>query len=114
MEMREEKIGRVAVVAAAGRIDNRTAGDLERSLFRHLDTGEAQLLVDLSEVEYISSAGLRVLMKAANVLRKRGGRLVLCGLVGSVREVFDLAGLIPLLAVEPSRDRALARFSTRR
>jgi anti-anti-sigma factor len=105
--------GEVAVVAPEGRIDTNTSGELERMLFGHLGAGETRVLVDLSGVEYISSAGLRVLLKAAKTVREKGGRLVLCSLGQSVREVFDLAGLRPIFAIEDSRDLALARCADR-
>jgi anti-anti-sigma factor len=66
--------------------------------------------VDFSGVEYISSAGLRVLLVAAK--RMGGGGLVLCALTEPVRQVFDLAGFLPLFAVEASRDGALARLAS--
>ena len=101
----------VAVVSPAGRIDSNTSADLERSIFQRLDAGEARLVVDLAAVEYISSAGLRILLKAANAARNKGGSLVLCAMGPSVREVFGLAGLVPIFAIEDSRDRALARLA---
>lgn len=109
MDMRDEKRGQVAVVAPLGRIDTNTSGELEQALFRRLGAGETRLVIDLSGVEYISSAGLRVLLRAANTVREKGGRLVLCALGRSVREVFDLAGLLPAFTIEDSRDLALAR-----
>jgi anti-anti-sigma factor len=104
-----EARGGVAVVAPAGRIDSNTAARLEQAVFQRLEAGQTRLVVDLSAVEYISSAGLRVLLKAANTARSRGGVVVLCTMGPSVREVFDLAGLVSIFAIEDSRERALAR-----
>jgi anti-anti-sigma factor len=101
--------GEVAVVAPAGRIDANTAAGLERAVFQRLNAGEARLVVDLAGVEYMSSAGLRVLLKAASAARSKGGALVLCAMGPSVREVVDLAGLAAVFAIEDSRERALAR-----
>ena len=100
---------KLAVVSPAGRIDSNTAAHLERAVFQHLDAGEARLVVDLAAVEYISSAGLRVLLRASHRAQDLGGLLVLCDMGPSVREVFDLAGLAALFAIEDSRERALAR-----
>jgi len=103
--------GEVAVVAPRGRIDTNTSGELERTLFGHLGAGETRMLVDLSGVEYISSAGLRVLLKAEKAVRQKGGRLVLCSLGQPVREVFDLSGLSSVFAIEDTRERARERFA---
>jgi anti-sigma B factor antagonist len=110
MRIRDETIGAVRVLAPVGRIDSNTSRDLERSLLGHA-ASEAAILVDLLEVEYISSAGLRVLLKAAKAARDGGGRLVLCSLGQSVREVFALAGLTAIFTIEPSRTSALQRLA---
>jgi anti-anti-sigma factor len=109
MQIRDEKIGAVRVVAPVGRIDSNTSADLERSLRGH--AGEEAILVDLLEVEYISSAGLSVLLKAASAARASRGRLVLCSLRQSVREVFALAGFTAIFTIEPSRAQALDRLA---
>jgi anti-anti-sigma factor len=109
MEPGDDKRGQVAVVAPVGRIDANTSGDLERTLFRRLAAGETRMVIDMSGIDYVSSAGLRVLLRAANTVREKRGRLVLCSLGRSVREVFDLAGLMPVFTIEDSRDLAVAR-----
>jgi stage II sporulation protein AA (anti-sigma F factor antagonist) len=74
-----------------------------------IDSGERRLVIDLGGVAYISSAGLRVLLLVAKRLKPPAGALVLCGLGPSVRTVLELAGFLPLFAVEADRARALAR-----
>lgn len=111
MEILEEKRGPITVVAPVGRLDTNTSGQLEHAVFRRLGAGETRMIIDLSGVEYISSAGLRVLLRAANTVREKEGLLVLCSLGQSVREVFDLAGLRPVFTIEDSPDLALARFA---
>jgi anti-anti-sigma factor len=67
--------------------------------------------VDLAGVEYISSAGLRVLLMAAKRLRQPPAAVVLCGLGPAVRGVLELAGFLPLFTIEPARREALARLA---
>jgi anti-anti-sigma factor len=109
MQILDETAGPVRIVAPIGRLDSSTAGDLDRSLLDH--SAEPAILVDLREVEYISSAGLRVLLKAAQAARARSGRFVLCALGQSVREVFTLAGLTAIFTIEASRAEGLARLA---
>jgi anti-anti-sigma factor len=111
MEIREERGDGVLIVAPLGRVDSTTSEELERSLLRRLEQGEQRLVLDLAGVEYISSAGLRVLLMLAKRLRQPPSGLVLCSLADGVRQVFELAGFIPLFAVEASRERALARLA---
>ena len=101
----------IAIVAPSGRIDTTTSGALEDAVRRVVDTGARRLVVDLSAVEYISSAGLRVFLVLAKRLRDLQGRLVLCGMTEPVRQVFQLAGFMPLFRVESTQDAALAAFS---
>lgn len=110
MEIREESTEGALVIGPVGRIDSNTSGVLERNLIRHLSAGVTRLVVDLEGVEYISSAGLRVLLLAANKLRPSGGHLVLCAMGQSVREVFELAGFTAIFTIEASREQALVRL----
>jgi anti-anti-sigma factor len=109
MEIREERAGGALVLAPRGRIDSGTAAELEKSLLGPVARGDRRLVIDLRGVDYISSAGLRVLLRAANELRPLGGTLVLCSMGESVREVFELAGFTALFPIEASRELALER-----
>jgi anti-anti-sigma factor len=111
MEIGDEQVGETRVIAPRGRVDSVSSGELERHLVAKLDAGARRLVIDLAGVEYISSAGLRVLLLAAKRLKPPLGTLVLCGLGPGVRTVLELAGFMSLFAVEPGREQALARAS---
>jgi len=113
MVITEDREGGVTVVALAGRVDSLTAGELEPRLLEYASGRAPRLVVDLQGVEYISSAGLRVLLCLVSRLREIQGELVLCSLTHSVREVFELAGFMAIFAVEPTRPLALARLAPR-
>jgi anti-anti-sigma factor len=109
LEIAEEQAGATLVIAPRGRVDSVSSSELERMLVARLDAGARRVVIDLAGVEYISSAGLRVLLLAAKRLKPPQGALVLCGLGPSVRAVLELAGFLSLFAVEPGREQALAR-----
>jgi len=109
MNIREERLDGILIVAPKGRMDSNSSGAFETLVLGH--AGEPRLLLDLSGVEYISSAGLRVFLMLARKVKEAGGRLVLCAMGGSVRQVFDLAGFTPLFAVGPSLALGQARLS---
>lgn len=111
MEIREDRRDGITVVAPVGRLDINTCGELEASLLRHLGAGESRLVVDMAGLDYVSSAGLRVILMLAKKLDAQGGRLVLCSLVHAVREVFELSGLTQVFAIETSREAAVARIA---
>ncbi len=91
-----------------GRLDSATSGDLESLLIERLDQGCASVVLDLSDLDYISSAGLRVVLMAGKRLRATGGRLALACLRDSVRDLFDMSGFLVLFPVFATLDEALA------
>lgn len=108
MTIHEERVGDVVVVAPMGRIDSTTSADLDTRLLALDAEGRRQVVVDFSGVEYISSAGLRILLTLAKRARDKAGRVALCSLDQSVRQVFDLAGFTALFSIVATRDDAIA------
>ena len=112
MKVLQRTHGSVAVVTPVGRIDSTTSSSLEEVTRGIVDSGARDVLVDLSDTDYISSAGLRVFLVLAKRLRDLRGRLVLAALGEPVRQVFQLAGFLPLFTIDATLDAALARFDT--
>lgn len=108
MELTHEVSNGLRVVRPGSRIDSSTAGDFEARCAALIAEGPPKVVIDFSGVEYISSAGLRVLLVAAKSAKSRGGALTLCGLRGSVREVFEVSGFDTLLGAHDSVSEAAA------
>ncbi len=99
----------VLVVTLDGRLDTNTSPQLEKFLAEKLETGDVKgLVIDFEPTEYISSAGLRVLLMAAKKMKSSGDKLILCAMSDHVKEVFDIAGFTPVFNIEASRDLAIA------
>ena len=111
MELHEENADGIIVLGVKGRVDSATAPDLEEKLVAILATPKSRLLVDFHQVDYISSAGFRVLLVAAKRSEDNGGRLVLCRLSPKVHQLFDLGGFLDLYSVMGSREEALVRLA---
>jgi anti-anti-sigma factor len=109
VEIRQDVQDGVTVLAPSGRIDSTTSGEFERAVGRAIDGGSRRLVIDFAGVNYISSAGLRVLLVTAKRLGGGRGALALSGMNEGVRQVFDLAGFLPLFAVASSREGAVAK-----
>ncbi len=75
-----------------------------------IDAGTSKILINFAALEYISSAGLRVLLATAKKLKASGGDLKICSLNDTVQEVFDISGFSSILAVSANREEALASF----
>lgn len=99
----------VVVVSPVGRVDSTTSLRLEQHLSALAAAEESRVVMDLSGVDYISSAGLRVLLALAKRVRDQKGRVALFAMNDSVRQVFELAGFLPLFTVTASRDDAVQR-----
>lgn len=108
MEVREESVGLVTVLGVKGRIDSTTAPALGQALAGTLAAAKTRLVLDLYGTEYVSSAGLKVLLVAAKKVDQAQGKLVLCGLNDRVREVFEISGFDTILTVCGQREEALA------
>ena len=101
------------IVRPKGRLDGTTGILFEQDVQQEIDAGHTELVVDMSQLEYISSAGLRALLVVAKKLKAAGGRMALCALRKPVKEIFDVTGYTTLLDVFPTKDAATAHLSMR-
>lgn len=97
----------IHIVAIAGSLDSTTSPEAQKALDAVI-AGARNVALDFTELDYISSAGLRVLLGAAKQLRASGGTLRMFGLNQSVREVFEISGFSTILSVYSSEAEALA------
>ena len=87
-----------AVLVVAGRLDTQTAPDLEKVL-DEISAGLKELTFDMKGLEYVSSAGLRVILKAQKIMNAQGS-MKLTGVNDSIMEVFDITGFADILTIE--------------
>lgn len=98
MEIFKNKNNENLVLSLNGRLDTNTSPMLEQELHSSID-GIKELVLDFENVEYISSAGLRVLLSAQKIMNKQGS-MKLTGVRESVKEVFDITGFSDILTIE--------------
>jgi anti-anti-sigma factor len=110
MELTEEAVDDVTIVAVAGRLDAVAAKQFGEHLTALIRAGCSRLLIEASKLDYIGSLGLRALLIAAHLATETKGRLALCGLTAPVRRVIELGGLGDILAGYPTREEALAKL----
>ncbi|MDK2954650.1 MAG: anti-sigma factor antagonist [Desulfovibrionales bacterium] len=99
MELKERRQDQAVVLELSGRLDSNTADGFEEKLLGMIRNGEKYIVLDFSSLEYISSAGLRVLLKAARELKQTDGKMHLCSLKDYIQEVFDLSGFVSFLPI---------------
>lgn len=98
MDIKKNLNGTALNVAIYGRVDTTTAPALEKELKENFDNCDS-LVLDFAEVEYISSAGLRVLLSAQKVMGKKGG-MKLINVSNDINEIFEVTGFSDILVIE--------------
>ena len=99
-------------VKLSGRVDLEGIGDLDLEFTRHIVTRRKPALVDISDVDYIASIGLRMLVTAAKALNKFGARMVLLNPHPEVEDVLRTAGFDKVMPIENDYERALETLKT--
>ena len=107
MNLNVGEVDGVTVIETTGRLDTATAPELERAGGELIDAGVIRIVLDLSRLEYLSSAGLRVILALAKRLRAAEGELVMCEAGGLVRETLELAGIVGIVPLCATLDDAL-------
>ena len=95
------------VVTLDGRIDANSAKELEQQCLGWIDGGEHKMVMDFTQVNFISSAGLRVILLVAKKLEQVKGKVKLCGLNATLKDVFEISGFSKLFEIVPSVSEAL-------
>jgi anti-anti-sigma factor len=107
MHISEDRKADVVILALSGKLDATTAKTFEEKIIGAINSGGQRLVVDLSQTDFVSSAGLRVFFLAAKRLQGTDGKIVLCSMNDHVRHVFDLAGFSSILSIQGSREEAI-------
>ena len=105
----EEKYG-AYIIRTAGYIDTMTAGEMEKAIEAAVNAKNHRVIVDLSGVDYISSAGWGIFVGYKKVLTKAKGDIKLCGLKTEVQEVYDVLDFTHILECYLDAERAAAAF----
>lgn len=113
MTIEERQAGEVTILALAGKL---TLGEGERLLKDRISSvvrgGPRQLLLDLSEVPYVDSAGLGELVRTYTAVNRNGGQLKLLGLAKRIKDLFALTKLLTVFEIFETEQEALDSFSS--
>ncbi len=111
MEVKTERKDGALIASVDGRIDGGTAREFEYVMNAAIGEDDRAVVVDLSELSYISSAGLRAVLLVAKGLWKRDAKFSVCSPGQSITEVFEIAGFNEILRIHPSLPEAIAAAS---
>jgi anti-sigma B factor antagonist len=111
MEIIEENQGGISIYKINGHLDSNTSQGFENKLIQAIDGGSKSMIIDFKNLDYISSAGLRVIIKATKALKRENGKIMLCDMQDYVREVFEISGFDSLMPIVGNMGDALDAFS---
>lgn len=95
------------VVKPGKRLDTTTSPEIDREITTRIEAGDIKIVFDFDATDYVSSAGLRVMMKAAKTAGRLGGGVGLCNTNAHVREVLELCGFMSLFKVGKNLDKTI-------
>ena len=107
MDIHATKEGNAIVMSLKGRLDAVASSEFERSLSDWISKGDNYFLLNFTELEYISSAGLRSLLATSKKLKETQGKIFITGLHGPVKEVFEISGFLSIFRAFASPEAAL-------
>jgi anti-sigma B factor antagonist len=110
MDIIEKTINEIIIFKLNGNLNSNTSPELEDKIFEAIKNESKNMILDFEDLDYISSAGLRVIMKTAKNLKQSEGMIVLCSMQEYVKEVFEIAGFDAYLPIFPTMDDALNQF----
>lgn len=99
MKIEVKKEDKKLTIALKGRLDTTTAPELEKTVNDSLED-ITELSMDFLELEYLSSAGLRVLLNASKAMKKKDGAMVICNVNEDIMEVFTITGFTEILTIQ--------------
>ena len=108
MHVEPTQLEKAVLLKVTGRMDAESAPEFERACEAWISKGVTRLIVDLDGLQYVSSMGLRSFLSIAQRLQSMSGSLILCGLKGMPRQVFEMTRLIGLFPVYDTSQQAIA------
>ncbi len=110
VEVTELQKGEVLVLGLKGRLDAITSQNAEKKIFDHIATGKYKLLIIFAGVDYLSSAGMRLLLRTTKKLKTVSGKLIVCAVTSNVMDVLKMSGFDHVIEISNTEDDALGRF----
>lgn len=110
VRVEQEIKGRVLLLRIIGRLDALSSENAEKKLLGLIQKSEPYVLLDFTEVDYLSSAGMRMLLAIFKRIRDSSGKLAVCSVDDGVMDVLKMSGFHEVLDVFATQDEALTRF----
>ena len=110
VSIQEEAEGDILILRMSGRLDAVSSPTAERKVFDYVNHGQHKLLLDFSGIDYLSSAGMRMLLSVTKKLKTLSGKLVLCSVTINVMDILKMSGFDHVLEITQTEEDGLRRF----
>lgn len=110
VDVKMDKKGDVLILRLRGRLDAVSSPPTEKKVFECINSGENKLVLDFGGVDYLSSAGMRMLLSTTKKLKGLSGKLVLFGITNNVMDVLKMSGFDHVLELYKTEEDALRKF----
>ncbi len=110
LDMKDEKKDGILIFKLSGKLDSVTSTSFSEKIIALVDKGESKIILDLTDMVYISSAGLRVFLMIAKRIKSINGKVILSALQDSVKEVFEMSGFSTIFEINSTTADALTKF----
>lgn len=107
MEISEEKKNNATIFSLKGRLDSTTSPEVDKKIIEAISQGAKEIILDFSALDYISSAGIRVLVHCHKEIEKQQGRILLAGVPKPIENVLYITGFLPYFEVFEGQAQAL-------
>jgi anti-sigma B factor antagonist len=110
MEVIEKKQDGICILTLSGRLDANSSEEFREKILQLIKEGTKKVILDCENLDYISSAGLRVVLEATKEIKRNEGELILCALQDYIKEVFEVAKFDAFLSIGASVEEAIKTF----
>jgi len=110
MELKEQKTEKCMVISIHGRLDTTNYSILEKKLMDLIEHHEDKILIECSDMDYVSSSGLRILLMALKKITLAKGKFALCSLQDNIREIFEISGFTNIFEIYGTKEEAFKVF----
>lgn len=107
LQLNQLKSDDYTIIEVNGRLDTSSYSQLEEKINEVMNAHEKNIVIDLENMEYVSSSGLRVFLMTLKRMKAVGGKFHLCNLRTNVKEIFEIAGFSSIFSIFESKEKAI-------
>ena len=110
MNITQKSEGKIVILALEGRLDTLNFASLEKEMTLLIEKNQKDIILDCQQLDYVSSSGLRILLKSLKMVDAASGRFTICNLQPQITQIFKISGFDHLFEIYPGLNEAVASY----